>query len=122
MGELGEVTSTGILTLSRLVGTLSRKGLVFRRRLDANARAVEINPTTEGRALVQRLMPFALHHDKVGLRGFHPGEVDELKRNLAKVHENLSVRARELSERAAEASRPGPVRPPGGGARRGEPG
>jgi len=118
LGELSEVTSIELSTLSRLVGTLSRKGLVSRRRLDANARAVEINLTAEGRALTRQLIPFALHYEEVGLRGFHPGEVAELKRSLVSVYENLTALDRELSERAAETPRPALAPPPGGGGTR----
>src|ERR1700751_3208134 len=53
LGELADICSIELSTLSRLVGTLSRKGLVHRRRLDANARVVEINLTKAGRVLAE---------------------------------------------------------------------
>ena len=68
LGELSEVTSIELSTLSRLVGTMMRKGLLSRKRPDANARTVEINLTTKGRALVEELIPQAKLHEDVGLR------------------------------------------------------
>ena len=103
LGELSAFTSIELSTLSRLVGTLCRRGLVSRRRLDTNGRVVEINLTAEGRRLAQQLIPMAVFHEDVGLRGFEPGEVVELKRNLARVYENL----RTLDGELPEPARPG---------------
>ena len=105
LGELGQVTSIELSTLSRLVGTMTRKGLVSRTRPDANARTLEINLTAKGRELVEDLIPLAVLHEEVGLRSFGPGQVAKLKRDLIKVYENLA----ELEEAPSEWSdRPPP--------------
>jgi DNA-binding MarR family transcriptional regulator len=113
LGDLSAFASIELSTLSRLVGTLHRRGLVSRRRLDTNGRVVEINLTAEGRRLTQQLIPLAVLHEDVGLRGFEPGEVMELKRNLARVYENLRALDGELSELARPAPEQVPV-PEGG--------
>lgn len=100
LGELGEVASIEVSTLSRLVGTLSRRGLVSRCRPDDNARAVAINLTAKGRVLTERLIPLAAQYETAGLRGLDPHEVAELKRSLAKVYENLAVLEQELATAA----------------------
>ena len=117
LGELGEVTSIELSTLSRLVGTLSRRGLVSRRRPADNARAVEINLTAKGRALTGRLIPLAVHHETVGLRGLPPREVAALKRSLAKVLGNLDLLERELAAKPVPPG-PRPTPPPRNRARR----
>lgn len=90
LGELSDVTSIELSTLSRLVGTMMRKGLLSRKRPGANARTVEINLTAKGRMLIEELIPIAKLHEDVGLRSFRPGKIAELKRNLIKVYENLA--------------------------------
>jgi DNA-binding MarR family transcriptional regulator len=90
LSELSDITSIELSTLSRLVGAMTRKGLVSRRRPDANARTVEINLTTKGRTLVGELIPLATLHEDVGLRSFRPDKIAELKRDLIKVFQNLA--------------------------------
>ena len=89
LGELSDVTSIELSTLSRLVGTMTRKGLVSRKRPNANARTVEINLTAKGRTLVLELIPLAKLHEEVGLRSFGPEKIAGLKRDLIKVFQNL---------------------------------
>lgn len=90
LGELSHITSIELSTLSRLVGAMMRKGLVSRKRPNANARTVEINLTTKGRMLVEELIPLARLHEDVGLRSFRPDKIAELKRDLIKVFQNLA--------------------------------
>jgi len=107
LGELGEVTAIELSTLSRLIGTMARKGLVSRRRPDANARTLEINLTVKGRELVKDLIPLAILHEDVGLRSFGPGQIAKLKRDLIKVYQNLA----ELEGASSEwFGRPSPPR------------
>jgi DNA-binding MarR family transcriptional regulator len=101
LGDLSEMTSVEISTLSRLVGVMQRKGLLSRTRSDSNARTVEINLTRTGRALVEKLIPLAQRHEEVALTGFDTAEVDTLKKNLITVYRNLDVLDREISEEEA---------------------
>ena len=98
LGDLGEVTSIELSTLSRLVGSMARKGLVSRMRPDANARTVKINLTIKGRRLVEKLIPLAASYEDAGLRSFRADQVAQLKRDLVKVYENLAEFDRESSE------------------------
>lgn len=104
LGELSEVTSVELSTLSRLVGAMMRKGLLSRKRPDANARTVEINLTAKGRMLVEELIPLAKLHEDVGLRSFPPDKIAELKRDLIKVFLNLAEL--DLENPAAELPTP----------------
>jgi len=98
LGDLSEMTSVEISTLSRLVGVMQRRGLLSRTRPDSNARSVQINLTRSGRALVEQLIPLAQRHEEVGLRGLAADEVDVLKKNLVTVYRNLDGLDREISE------------------------
>lgn len=102
LSELSEVTSIELSTLSRQIGTLSKKGLVSRRRIDGNGRVVEINLTANGRALVEALIPLAARYEQVGLRGISPAEAAALKRALVRVYENLAELDHELSAAASD--------------------
>ena len=97
LGDLSEMTSVEISTLSRLVGVMQRKGLLSRTRPDSNARTVEINLTRAGRVLVEQLIPLAQRHEEVGLKGFAADQVDVLKKNLVTVYHNLDVLDREIT-------------------------
>jgi DNA-binding MarR family transcriptional regulator len=98
LGDLSEMTSVEISTLSRLVGTMQRSGLLSRTRPDSNARTVEINLTAQGRVLVERLIPIAKRHEEVGLRGLGSDDITMLKENLIAVYRNLDELEREISQ------------------------
>ncbi|TPG45756.1 MarR family transcriptional regulator [Roseomonas nepalensis] len=105
LGELCEVTGIELSTLSRLVGTLSRRGLVRRRRPEGNARVVAINLTPAGRAMAERLIPFARHHEAIALRGLDAAGVTALRASLGLVHENLGALEREMDAEGVPPAR-----------------
>src|SRR5581483_2070359 len=89
LGDLAAMTSIEVSTLSRLIGTMKRKGLVSRTRLKDNARTVAINLTANGKTLVEELIPIAIHFEDVAVRSFSSKEIAELKGTLGKIYENL---------------------------------
>jgi DNA-binding MarR family transcriptional regulator len=89
LGDLSEMTSVELSTLSRLVSTMKRRGLVSRARPDANGRTVEINLTAKGRELAATLMPLAAEFERVGTQGFANGEIGILKDRLVEIYRNL---------------------------------
>jgi DNA-binding MarR family transcriptional regulator len=109
LGDLSAMTKIEISTLSRLVGTLTRKGLVSRRRLQGNARTVAINLTTKGRGLTEELIPIAIHFADVAVRNRTPEEVEFIKRALADAYESLNDIEAEMT--ALQPSRSGKRRP-----------
>ena len=90
LSDLSEMTSIELSTLSRLVGNLSRKGLVSRTRLPDNARTVSIGLTSQGCALAKELIPLATHFEEVAIHSFGMEEVSKLKRALATVYDHLN--------------------------------
>ena len=69
LSGLSEVTSVDISTLSRQVATLDEKKLVHRQPSDLNWRSINISLTSEGRALVERLLPAVERHEQAALNG-----------------------------------------------------
>jgi MarR family transcriptional regulator, organic hydroperoxide resistance regulator len=119
LGELGALTSIELSTLSRLVGTMARKGLVSRRRPNGNGRVVEISLTARGRDLAAKLMPSAALCENVAIAGLSPADIVRLKSYLEIAYRNLDKLEGELAQCAAEPTTTGrrrtaraPVRSP----------
>jgi DNA-binding MarR family transcriptional regulator len=64
MGELSDATAIPVTALSRLVGSMERKGTVVRRRSSSDARVVQAGLTRQGRAIALRLVPLARAREK----------------------------------------------------------
>jgi DNA-binding MarR family transcriptional regulator len=90
LGELAQLTSIEISTLSRTVATLHRRGLVLRDRSDPDARAVRVALTARGRETTLRIIPLALRCEATALAGFAPEEAEQLRRLLRRLFGNLA--------------------------------
>lgn len=91
LGDLSAMTTTELSTLSRLITTMKRNGLVSRIRPDDNARTVRIELTAKGDKLVTKLMPIAAHFEAVGTNSFSSAEVNWLNSALRKIYQNLEA-------------------------------
>lgn len=111
LGSLSAMTSVELSTLSRLVGTMSRKGLLSRKRPRGNARVVEISLTARGRELAGRLTPIAEHFENVALAGLSAKEIAALKYALDQAYTNLDRIEREVEARLGDQARQGPRAP-----------
>lgn len=89
LSDLATVTTAEISTLSRLVSEMKRKGLVTRSRLEDNGRTVAINLTPKGKALVEELIPFAVHFEEVAVADFSDDEISRLKVVFREIYESL---------------------------------
>ncbi len=89
MGDLSETTSIEVSTLTRLVDGMEKKGLVARRRDEADARAVTLHATPAGRRLTQRLVPIAERYETAALEGFDAAEAEVLKAALRRLYANM---------------------------------
>lgn len=89
-GELAAATSLERSTVSRVLGALVKMDLVRREHETEDARAVTVHLTPSGRELVQRLIPHALHYEKLALAGFSEDEIVQLKHLLRRLFDNLS--------------------------------
>jgi DNA-binding MarR family transcriptional regulator len=76
-------------TLSRLLADLEKRLLVARAQSDDDARGILVQPTAEGLALAERLVPHALRAEIELLRGFTADEREFLVRLLKRMQANL---------------------------------
>jgi DNA-binding MarR family transcriptional regulator len=91
MGDLSETTSIEVSTLTRLVDTMEKKGLVARRRDAGDARAVALHVTPAGRRLTRRVLPIAERYERVALDGFSAAETSALKIALRRLYGNMTA-------------------------------
>jgi DNA-binding MarR family transcriptional regulator len=64
MGELSDATAIPVTALSRLVGSMERKGTIVRRRSSGDARVVKAGLTSRGRAKALKLVPLVRAREK----------------------------------------------------------
>jgi MarR family transcriptional regulator, organic hydroperoxide resistance regulator len=107
LGDLAEVTSVELSTLSRMVGKLARRGLVYRGRPESNGRTVRIELTASGKRLVERFIPLAMQHEDVSLQGFKSADIARLKADLVAVYRNLNAVEEELNRKISISSKRG---------------
>jgi DNA-binding MarR family transcriptional regulator len=91
VGELAEMTSIEVSTLSRLLRAMERKELVRRARSSEDARTVLVELTDAGVVVTACIVPRARLYQDLALRGFTPAESELLKAMLVRVHENLGA-------------------------------
>lgn len=91
LGDLAEVVSVEISTLSRLVGTLAKRKLVTRTRPEDNGRIVIVRLTPQGEALTERLMPLAVELEHTAVQGMTVAEIDAFKNALRLMYSNLAA-------------------------------
>jgi DNA-binding MarR family transcriptional regulator len=94
VSELARMTTIEVSTLSRMLGTMQRRGLVERRRpalqaVGSDARTVAIHLTEAGRALTEELIPEALRYEATALDGFTEDEARILKSMLQRLFDNM---------------------------------
>jgi DNA-binding MarR family transcriptional regulator len=87
--ELAEHTAVELSTLSRLVATLQRRGLVSRARSGADGRSISITLTAAGMKLARELIPLAELYERVALFNIPPQEVAILKRLLKQMYSSI---------------------------------
>ena len=71
--------------MAKMIGSLTRRGLVRRRVPAGDKRAVELYPTAKSRALVGKLMPEITEHDRNATTMLAPGERETLAKLLKKM-------------------------------------
>jgi DNA-binding MarR family transcriptional regulator len=89
MGDLSATTSIEVSTLTRLVDSMEKKGLVARRRDSGDARAIMLQVTPAGRRLTRRIVPIAERYETVALAGFNAAETATLKAALRRLYANM---------------------------------
>ena len=89
--DLAGMISIEASTISRLVTRLVHRGLVTRSRSRTSNREVIVQLSPKGAALVRRLIPVALHLERVALADISAGELAGIKRLLRRIFTNLGA-------------------------------
>ncbi|QQX83079.1 winged helix-turn-helix transcriptional regulator [Cupriavidus necator] len=88
--DLGRELNTDMGSVTRLLSRMEKRGLIERRRRDADRRVVDLSVTPQGQELVERLPAIfckvLAHH----FRGFSEGEVQLLRSMLRRIIDNNS--------------------------------
>jgi DNA-binding MarR family transcriptional regulator len=101
MTNLAELTTVELSTLSRLVGTLQRRGLVTRKRNAADGRNVSVALSARGTALTTSLLPAAADLEVRMLAGMPASDVAALRRLLKKLHATIHSDAAQADQKTA---------------------
>lgn len=102
IGALAAATSIDVSTLSRLIGTMQRKGLVVRQRGGTgDARVVTVHATDHARTITRSIIPLAQRYEAVALRDFTAEEVEALKAMLVRIYDNTEALDQVLDSDAA---------------------
>ncbi len=89
MGELSDATAIPATALSRLVGSMERKGTVVRRRSAGDARVVNAGLTTRGRAMALRLVPSARAREEYLTSLLSANQARVLRAAIARLYDAL---------------------------------
>lgn len=109
LGEIAELTSADVSTLSRIVAEMSRTGLLTRDRPENDQRSLQVALTPRGSELAGRLMPIAAYYEEVATGGMSAKEAAELKRVLVELYNNVDRLEQEVE--AGLITVPPPARP-----------
>ncbi len=93
IGELAELTSIEMSTLSRLLSTMQRRKFVSRKRARNDARVVMVALTERGRTLTEDLIPAATDLEDNLVAELDADEIAILKRTLDKLYANIGKHA-----------------------------
>ena len=96
LGEIAELTSADVSTLSRIVAEMSRAGLLTRDRPENDQRSLQVALTPKGAELAGRLMPIAQHYEEVATGAMSAKEAAELKQVLVALYKNLDQLEQEV--------------------------
>jgi DNA-binding MarR family transcriptional regulator len=88
--ELSNVTLVPHSTIGRWLTQMEGEGLVKRRALPRDQRAVEISITAKGRNLFLRALPIARLEYESAIHTFQPEELDTLMSLLKRLRDNLT--------------------------------
>lgn len=103
LSDLAEKTSIEMSTLSRLIGTMSKRGLVSRTRLEDNARTVSITLTPKSTELIRTLTPIAEQFDRIGDLSMNEAELQRFKARLRDLYDTLDALTKQAMEARARA-------------------
>lgn len=94
--ELAALTSADVSTLSRIVASMAKKGILHRERPEHDQRSLQVGLTKVGEQLIARYAPVAAHYEKVATQSLDPEAVRHLKATLVQLYGNLDDLEKEI--------------------------
>jgi MarR family transcriptional regulator, organic hydroperoxide resistance regulator len=91
VGEIAASTLMGQPTVSRVVDRLEREGRVTRSTGEDDSRVRRVALTAKGVATFKAIVPTALRHRDLALRGLSKRDIDTIKRVLARIERNIDL-------------------------------
>jgi DNA-binding MarR family transcriptional regulator len=88
-GDLATLTSIEPPTLSRLLNGMAAGKLVKRKRSVEDTRSVTLSLTAAGRALFEKVIPFADRCDELYTAGISASDLAVLRRTLTAIYHNV---------------------------------
>ncbi len=89
LGELSELVTVEMSTLSRLIGTMDRRGFVSRIRPAGNGRIVQISLTDTGGTMADELMQIAMRFEDTSIAALNGRQVEDLKATLRSIERQI---------------------------------
>ncbi len=89
IGELGHKALIKQSTVSRILDRMERSGLIRRRPRDVDERITEIHLTAAGREMLDQVLGIAGQVYARATLGIGAREIEQLRKTLKRMHENL---------------------------------
>ena len=87
--EMANLTYKDPASVTRMVDLMAKKGWIERRPIEGDRRAYGLHLTKEGKVFVKKMIPAAQELRAMGLDGISQKELDNLKKTLNKIYENM---------------------------------
>jgi MarR family transcriptional regulator, organic hydroperoxide resistance regulator len=100
IGEIGEITCIEYSTLSHMISRLERDGILKRKRVPDDARAVAVALTAAGRRVATRVHRIVAEHQNSMLAGIPGRDIAVLRRVL----DHMAANTEAMSARASAAA------------------
>jgi DNA-binding MarR family transcriptional regulator len=91
MQQLAELTSVDRTTLTHTLRLMEVETLIVRQARASDRRSVAVSLTPHGRKKLKRILPTVFAESERALAGFSAAEVEQLRRQLARMADNLKT-------------------------------
>ena len=89
MGDLSELTSINFSTLSRVLDRMEDRNLARRQRGADDARSFTVILTSKGKAVTEKILPYAKDLEVLATSDFTEAELNKLRELLSKLYMGL---------------------------------
>ena len=87
--EIANLTYKDPASVTRMVDLMAKKGWIERQPIEGDRRAYGLHLTKAGKDFVKKMIPAAQELRAMGLSGISQKELENLKKTLNKIYENM---------------------------------